>query len=239
VSYRRDDAVGVITMDDGKMNVMSVPMLRSLNAALDRAEADRTAVVIIGRQQVFSAGFDLAAFERDQTELTAMLTAGAKITERLLSFPAPVVAACNGHAIAMGAFLLLAADVRLGVAAEGSKICLNEVQIGLTVPRFGIEIARQRLTPAHFNRATIVAELFTPLQAVVAGFLDLLVQPVDLMSAACNKAVTLSRLVRDAHIATKLRAREGALRALHAAIEADVEEWESRPGIDAQGRKRQ
>jgi enoyl-CoA hydratase len=203
-------------------------MLQGLNAALDRAQEDRTVVLLTGRQDVFSAGFDLAVFKRGKAEKVAMLSAGAKMAERLLSFPAPVVAACNGHAIAMGAFLLLAADLRLGITNGAGKICMNEVQIGLTVPRFAIEVARQRLTPAHFNRAAITAEPYTALPAAEAGFLDFLVPAGELMSAAHNRALALSKLVRDALIPTKLRARENALTALHAAIAADIQDWNSR-----------
>jgi enoyl-CoA hydratase len=228
LSYRRDDAVSIITLDDGKMNVMSVAMLQALNAALDRAEADGTVVLLTGREGVFSAGFDLAVFKREKAEQIAMLTAGAKITERLLSFPAPVVIACSGHAIAMGVFLLLSADVRLGIAGGAFKICANEVQIGMTLPRFAVEICRQRLTPANFNRAATIAEAYDPQQAADAGFLDFVVPEAELLPAAASKAVALSLLVRGAHTATKLRTRENTLKALRAAIEADVEDWVSR-----------
>jgi enoyl-CoA hydratase len=228
VSYRRDGAVSTITLDDGKMNVLSVTMLQALNAALDCAEADATVVLLTGRAGVFSAGFDLAVFKREKAEQIAMLTAGAKMTERLLSFPAPVVIACSGHAIAMGVFLLLSADVRLGVADGAFKICANEVQIGMTLPRFAIEVCRQRLTPANFNRAATIAEAYDPRQAAEAGFLDFVVPQAELMSAAGSKAIALSKLVREAHTATKLRLRENALKALHAAIEGDIEDWSSR-----------
>src|SRR5215212_5979254 len=102
-------------MDDGKANVMSLPMLQALNGALDRAQADSATVVLTGRSGMFSGGFDLAVFKTDPQALLAMLEAGARMAERVLSFPLPVVAACTGHAIAMGAFLLLSADVRIGV----------------------------------------------------------------------------------------------------------------------------
>ena len=72
-----------------------------------------------------------------------MLRLGATLSERVLSFSRPVVIACSGHAIAAGTFITLAADVRIGV--EGPyRLGLNEVQIGLTVPWFAIELARQR-----------------------------------------------------------------------------------------------
>jgi enoyl-CoA hydratase len=228
VMYQLQDSIATITMDDGKANVMSVQMLGELNAALDRAEADKSVVMLTGRSSVFSAGFDLGAFKQGKAPLFDMLKAGAETAERLLSFPAPVVVACGGHAIAMGAFLILAADVRVGILDGRSKICVNEVEIGLTVPRFAIEICRQRLAPAYFNRAVITAEPFDPRQAVEAGFLDFLVPAPELLSAARDKASALSRLVRDAYVATKSRARDGVLQALRRAVEADVAEWKTR-----------
>lgn len=89
-----------------------------------------------------------------------------------MPFPQPVVVACSGHAIAMGAFLLLSADHRVGVTGSSHKITANEVAIGLTMPRAAVEICRQRLAPAHFQRALNLAEPYTPDSAVEAGFLD-------------------------------------------------------------------
>lgn len=228
VRYECSEDVSTITLDDGKANVMSVAMLQQLNAALDRAQADNTVVLLVGRTGMFSGGFDLAVFRRSREEQLEMLTAGALTAERLLSFPAPVIAACTGHAIAMGAFLLLACDARVGIAGGSFKICVNEVQIGLTVPRFAIELCRQRLTPASFNRAVITAQPHDPDQAVTAGFLDDTVPAMELMSAARGTALAAVKLVRESYVATKRRARENTVGAMRAAVAADLEEWGKR-----------
>lgn len=230
VRYEHNDAISTIVLDDGKANVMSVAMMQELHAALDRAQADKTVVLLTGRNGMFSGGFDLNVFKQDNAAQFNMLKAGAETAERLLAFPAPVVVACSGHAIAMGVFLMLACDIRIGVADGPFKICVNEVQIGMTVPRFAIEVCRQRLTPAHFNRAVITAQPYDPRQAVEAGFLDYVVPAADLMTAAREKAVALSKLVREAHVATKQRAREVTLTALRSAIAGDLEEWHRRLG---------
>jgi len=220
VSYQLEASVATITMDDGKVNALSLPMLTELNAALDRASADRAVVVLTGRDGVFSAGFDLTVLRGGGSDASAMLRAGFELSERLLSFPTPVLIACSGHAVAMGVFLLLSGDYRVG-AAGPYRITANEVAIGLTMPRAAVEICRQRLTPAHFNRAVIIAEVFSPDDAVTAGFLDRVVQAAELQGAASSAAAVLSKLDIDAHAASKLRARDHALRALRAAIEAD------------------
>jgi len=149
------------------------------------------------------------------------------LAERLLSFPFPVVIACTGHALAMGAFLLLSGDYRIG--AEGPfKIGTNEVAIGLTMPHFGIEMCRQRLAPAHFQRAVVNAEIYAPDAALAAGFLDQVVPAQDILSSAQLAAAKLSALHMPSHVATKLRTRAQSLQAIREAIEADAAVFASR-----------
>ena len=192
-------------------------------AALDRAEADGAVVVLTGREKYFSAGFDLKVFSERPEEIVEMLTLGARLSERLLSFPTPVLVACNGHAIAAGSFPALAADLRIGV--EGPyKLGLNEVKIGLTVPLYVVELARQRLTPRDFNRSLVTAEMYDPEAAVGAGFLDRVVPAERLREESLAAAEELAGLNMEAHAATKLRVRDGALRALREAIETELAE---------------
>lgn len=221
VTYRLEGSTATIGLDDGKVNALSLEMLTEINGALDRAEADRATVVLTGREGVFSAGFDLPVLRRGGPDAVAMLRAGFELAERLLSFSTPVLLVCTGHAVAMGVFLLLSGDYRLG-AVGPYKITANEVAIGLTMPRAAVEICRQRLTPAHFNRAVILAEPFTPADAVTAGFLDRVVDPAELHHTARTTAEALGGLDLDAHAATKQRAREAALRAIREGIAADA-----------------
>jgi enoyl-CoA hydratase/carnithine racemase len=221
-TYTRSGAIARIILDDGKVNVMSAAMLSALHEAFDQAERDGAVVILTGRGKTFSAGFDLKVFsDGDASENYAMLKSGAELAYRLLSFPTPVVAACNGHALPMGAFLLMSSDVR--IAAEGSYgIGMNEVAIKLTVPRFAVEVARARLTPAYFNRALTTGQMFAPAEAAAAGFIDWTVPADDLDKVATRTAEALCRIDMPSHHATKLRAREGALKAIRAAIDSDI-----------------
>jgi enoyl-CoA hydratase len=220
VSYQLEGSIATVTMDDGRVNALSLPMLTELDAALDRATVDRAVVVLAGRDGVFSAGFDLAVLRAGGPDAATMLRAGFELAERILAFPTPVLIACTGHAVAMGVFLLLSGDYRVGTSGQ-YKITANEVAIGLTMPRAAVEICRQRLTPAHFTRAVILAEVYSPDDAVAAGFLDRVVQASDLHDVADSAAAALTTLDMDAHAASKVRARDNALNALRAAIEAD------------------
>ena len=208
-------------MDDGKVNAFSIAMLEALHAALDQAERDEAVVVLGGREKYFSAGFDLKGFSSGLDGLLEMLTLGATLAERILSFPRPVVAACGGHAIAAGSFVLLAADMRIGVDGP-FQIGLNEVKIGLTVPWFAVELARYRLHPTHFDRAVVSATMYSPQEAILPGFLDRVVSADELQTSSMQAAAQLGELNAAAHAATKLRARANALKALRSAIETEL-----------------
>lgn len=220
ITYTLEESVLTITIDDGKRNVVSPTMLKQFNAALDEAIKQNAVVIITGTGDVFSAGFDLKILRSGLFDALSMISGGFKLAHRLLSFPTPVIIACNGHAMAMGAFILLSGDYRIG--AQGSyNITTNEVAIGLVVPKAAVEINRQRLAPAHFNRATMLAEYYSPANAVESGFMDKVVPYEELMDAARNKAAEYIKLDLKAHYHTKLRARKKNLTAIKRGIFSD------------------
>ena len=220
VTYRHDDSIAVITLDDGKANVLGVAMQQAINDALDNAERNEVgAVVIAGNQKVFSGGFDLKVFQSGDVDASvAMLQGGFELSHRLLSFPKPVVMACTGHAIAMGAFLLCSGDHR--IAAPGCNIQANEVAIGMVLPISAIEIMRMRLTRAAFQRAVALATTFAGDAAVAAGWLDEIVEEGTVLARAQEVAGEFAATLNvTAHRASKLKARDEALKAIRAGID--------------------
>jgi enoyl-CoA hydratase len=220
-TYELEGGVATIAMDDGKVNALSIEMLKEVHGALDQAERDEAVVVLTGREKFFSAGFDLQVISERPGEIVEMLTLGARLSERILAFPTPVLVACNGHAIAAGTFAALAADLRICVDGP-FKLGLNEVKIGLTVPLYVVELARQRLAPRDFNRSLLTAAMYSPSEAVAAGFLDRVVAAEELREASLAAAEELAGLDMAAHAATKLRVRNSALKALREAIETEL-----------------
>lgn len=95
--------------------------------------------MLSGRHDMLSAGFDLKTLNRGGASAPGMLSGGFQLAERMLSFPTPIVIACIGHATAMGAFLLLSGDYRVGILGP-FKNCTNEVAIGMIMPQAAIEI---------------------------------------------------------------------------------------------------
>lgn len=234
VSYELVDHIATIAMDDGKANVLSLQMLAAINGALDRASSDGAVVLLTGRDAIFSGGFDLKVLRAGGPDSAQMLEQGFLLALRLLEHPAPVLIACNGHAVAMGSFLLLSGDYRIGT--NGSfRLVANEVAIGLTMPRSAIEICRQRLAPAHFNRAVILAESYSPADAVAAGFLDRVVDGPELCEMALGVAKELAGLDRPAHAATKALARASAVAAIRNGLELDREMFRTLSSAQAAG----
>ncbi|ORB27677.1 crotonase/enoyl-CoA hydratase family protein [Mycolicibacterium parafortuitum] len=226
VSYEFADSVATITLDDGKVNVLGPTMQTAINGALDRAEADKAkAVVLAGNARVFSGGFDLSVFQSgDAAAALGMLSGGFELSLRTLTFPAPVIIAATGPAIAMGSFLLLSGDHRIG--QPKSRCQAIEVAIGMTIPISALEIMRARLTPAAFERAAALATTFAGADAVAAGWLDEIVDADQVLPRAQQVAAEAAATLHPgAHLATKLKARKGALEAIQAGIDGLAEEF--------------
>jgi enoyl-CoA hydratase len=182
------DGICVLRLDHGKPNSISKAVADELMSALEEAEKSADAIVLFGKAGMFSGGFDLPTMKKGPTATRAMLKAGATLLMSIFNHPKPVVIGCGGHAIAMGAFIAMAGDERIG--AEGSfKIGMNETAIGMTLPTFALELARARLSKRHFDRALVHSTIYDPAGAVEAGILDRVVTP-DRLEAECLEAAT-------------------------------------------------
>ncbi|MDF9617237.1 crotonase/enoyl-CoA hydratase family protein [Pseudomonas entomophila] len=220
ITYHAEDGIATLTLNNGKVNAISPDLIAAFNAALDRAVEERAIVIITGQPGILSGGYDLKVMTAGPKEAVGLVTAGSTLARRLLSHPFPVIVASPGNAVAKGAFLLLSGDYRIGV--EGPyKICLNEVQIGMTMHHAGIELARDRLSRAAFQRAVNNAEIFDPQGAREAGFLDKVVPAEQLHETALAAARELKKLNMLAHKNTKLKVRKALLEALDEAILQD------------------
>jgi enoyl-CoA hydratase len=224
VTYRCEAGVATVSMDDGKVNVMSTAMLRELDAAFDRAKEDQAAAVVLrsGRKDIFTAGFDLKILAaNDPVRSLEMVKAGAELALRLMSYPLPTIGVMEGHAFPMGTFLLLACDVR--IAGRGRfRMGLNEVAIGISPPGFAIELARGRLHPAWLSRTVTLGEMYEPDDAAIAGFLDRVVS-ADAVEKTLHEVITAVRAIdAPSHALAKERLRRPTMAAMRAAIDSEL-----------------
>src|ERR671910_13522 len=203
-----DDDVAVMRFDDGKANVLSHAAVEALGEALDRAEAEARAVCVVGREGKLSAGFDLS-----------VMTAGPDAARDLV---------IKGGALAAGALLVLACDVRIG-ADVPAKIGLNETSIGMSLPLFALELARDRLAPAALTRATIAAEIYDPRGAVEAGYLDRVVPVEAVVDEAIAEAHRLGAYRPGAYAQTKEALRRPTADRVLAGAAADLARFAFEP----------
>jgi enoyl-CoA hydratase len=220
VTIEIENDIAFIRMDDGKANAINFEMVAALNAALDKAEAEAKAIVLAGRNGRFSGGFDLNAFATLGADgVYKLLDAGADLLLRLYGGPLPVVAACTGHAIAMGVFILNACDTRIGASGE-YKIGANEAITGMQLPIFAMELARDRLSPKHLTRAMVQGFIYDPAGAVEAGYLDMLVDLGKVEATALAIAGQLAMLPGKAYAWNRNALRKGTLDRIKASVGA-------------------
>ncbi len=218
VTVDKHGDVALITMDDGKANAVNFDLMLALNDALDKAESDAKAIVLAGREGRFSGGFDLKAMANFKPEDAArLLDRASELLLRLYGGPLPVIGACTGHAIAMGTFILLACDTRVG--AEGDfKLGANESATGMKLPVFALELARDRLSSQHLTRAMIQAFIYDSKGAVEAGYLDMLTAPEKVVEQSLAIAGQLTSLSTRAYAYQKAALRKPTLDAIRASI---------------------
>lgn len=233
VHVEEQGEVALVRIDRPPANALDLELLEEGRQALDElAASDPAAVVMTGREGFFSAGVDLklgptldAAGQRAMVEGINRLFAG------WYSFPRPLVAAVNGHAIAGGLILALCADYRVG--GEG-KLGLTELKVGIGYPLAAITVVRAELDARAARRLVLQAELMLADEALELGALDEVVPPDQILPRAIEVAEQLAALPRFAYGPTKHQLRADALRALEE-IDRDplLEAWMAPEAGDA------
>lgn len=223
VTYELIGSVAVVSVDDGKANALGHEALAGLEAALARSSDDKAgALVILGRDGKFSAGFDLSVMTASVDQARELLARGAHLALGLFEADRPVILGVTGHALAMGAIMLCSADIRIG--AQGPyKIGLNEVRIGMPVPSFAVELCRDRLSPPFFTQAVQLGHIHTPDEALAAGFLDELVDPEQIRDRTIEVATGLAEAIHHGPFrVTRTNVRGQLAESLRNGLEADM-----------------
>ena len=231
VQYAVRDTVAEITLDDGKVNAMTFAFFEALGAALDRAEKERPgALVVAGRPGAFSAGLNLKVLPTLGAEdLRQTMLAFGRTMLRIFTFPIPTVAAVTGHAIAGGAMLAFACDLR--VMADGPfRIHLNETAIGLTLPTWAIVLAQSAVPPRWHTEAILHARPYSPDQALERGIVDAVARPAaGVLEQAREAAAPLAALDQPAYAASKVRHRAMAVDWATRVLEGETARIPTRP----------
>tara|TARA_Y100000768_G_scaffold228227_1_gene172295 strand:+ start:546 stop:1241 length:696 start_codon:yes stop_codon:yes gene_type:complete len=202
-TFKKEEDISIITLDDGKANVFSSEMSQQVNDCLDQVETEKGCLIITGKEGMFSAGLDLKTIQSgDMEKILDMSSSAFKLLARIFSFPRPVIAACSGHGIALGTFLICCCDYRIGIKGD-FMLGANEMRTNMVIPTPILELIKFRVNNSHKYRAVLGAEMYTLEKAKEAGLMDDVVNPEDLIQVAMEKAKDLATMGHPSYTLTK------------------------------------
>jgi enoyl-CoA hydratase len=230
VEFEERGVVAILRMVRGKGNALNLELVKALVDALDQLERSTArAGILTGQGNVFGAGVDLPALVAGGADYVRhFLPLLQRGFERLATFPRPLVAAVNGHAIAGGAIFMLACDQRL-LARGTVRVGLTEIRVGVKFPAWALEIARFATPPEHFATLVCTGRTWQPEEALARGLVDELVEPERLLDRARAVGEELAAIPPATFTATKLAVRrpliEAARRQAALTDAAVLEQW--------------
>ncbi len=159
VRYQREGALGRVVLDRPPLNILDVPMLEMLAAALEQARVDRGlgVLVLAGEGRSFCAGVDVAAHLAPRVRETLSLFHA--VVRRIRAFETPVVALVHGPTLGGGCELALACDLVL--ARDDAVLGQPEIRLGVLPPvaaaLLPARIGRQRALDLVLTGRTVTA----------------------------------------------------------------------------------
>jgi enoyl-CoA hydratase len=229
VTVSRSGAVAVLTVDRPPANAMNIELLQEINAGVRALEAEPPdALVLSGREGVFSAGADLKAVPGyGPPEQLAMVEGINEMALGVYGMSCPVVGAITGHAIAGGLVLALCTDLR--VASSAGRYGLTEVRVGVPYPQAAIGVVRAELAPPAARSLAFGNQLVDGAECLRLGVFDEVLEPDAVLPRAIELAAELASFPRETYLRTKRDLRSATLELLRGAAADDPlrERWVS------------
>ena len=193
ITVEKHDGIAILTMAYGKVNAIDIELLQELQSRLNEIEpSDERAVILTAQGKTFSAGVDLfRLLEESADYVQRFLPCFNDTLLQLFTFPKPVVAAVNGHAIAGGCILMCAADLRL-LTEDEAKVGVPELLVGLPFPSLPIEVLRSCVPPNSLQEIIYEGQNYSPKQALTVGLVDEITSSKKLMKRALKHANRLA-----------------------------------------------
>ncbi len=177
----REDAVAVITLDNGKVNPLSTELLAQIEAAAKKAgSAGARAVVITGNQRAFAAGADISQFTQRGGEAPFALAESDEVTRigaaflyalnAVAALDCPTIAAVSGVALGGGCELAMACDFR--VAGPGAKFGQPEILLGIIPGGGGTQRLARLVGPARAKDLVFTGRMVDAAEAHSIGLVD-------------------------------------------------------------------
>jgi 3,2-trans-enoyl-CoA isomerase len=208
LDYTDHDQIVEISMNRPPVNAMNQVFVDALNAAIAHyASSGVSALVLSGRDGLFSAGLDVPELlQLDKEAINQFWTSFFALMHSVASCPVPVVAALTGHSPGGGAVLALHCDYRIATAGK-FKIGLNEVQVGLPVPRNILHALEHAVGSRKASQLASSGALLSPEEALDAGMIDELAAPGEAVGRSIEWLQAMLELPAVAMNKTRLAAK--------------------------------
>ena len=192
-SVDTENPAGVLRLEHGKVNAMDLSLCEALTQQLaSLATHPCRALVITGAGGSFSAGVDLVQLTQGGADyVRRFLPVMDAFFHALLTFPKPVVAAVNGHALAGGCIIAACCDHVVMTEGTG-RVGVTELVVGVPFPMLPLEIVRARLSPRDGRDLIYTARAVLPPEALALGLVDEVVPAADVMPRAIEAATRLA-----------------------------------------------
>jgi enoyl-CoA hydratase len=202
------DGVVVLRLAHGPVNALDLELLLEITATLDELSDEAPPVVLTGAGRAFSAGVDLHRMVNEPREYVGeFMVALSRSFLAMFTYPAPTVAAVNGHAIAGGFVFAAACDHRV---AAGGTLGLSELAVGVPFPTAAIEIVRHAVGTRGAGELALGAELVDVDTALRLGYVHEVVTPESLMETAVARAKIRAARGTVAYLLTKRQVQRPA-----------------------------
>lgn len=173
IESKDSDGVRVLKLAHGKVSAMDLELGEALSAAIkDAMDASVKAVIITGSGSSFSAGVDLFRLIKEGPDYARrFIPVLDQFLRDTLTFPKPVIAAVNGHAIAGGCILAAACDHRIMTDGTG-RIGIPELAVGVPFPALPLQIMAARIPDAHLRDLVFTGRTVQIDEARTMGLID-------------------------------------------------------------------
>jgi cyclohexa-1,5-dienecarbonyl-CoA hydratase len=221
ITYNVAAGLATLTINKPPFNVLDIPMMEEINAALDACQAanDVKLLVITGAgEKAFSAGVEVADHTPDKVD--RMIEVFHGIFRRLSKMSMPTLAAVNGAALGGGMELAIGCDMVL--AASGAKFGQPEIKLAVFPPIAAVLLPRL-VPPARAMELLLGGDNINADEALRIGLVNRVLSKENFaaeLKAFVDPYLTLSRA---ALLSTRKAIRAASDKPFNAALDAAEE----------------
>lgn len=217
IEQTENNGIVTLSLNHGKANAADIELLQALSDTLKPLH-DARAVILTGKGSMFSAGVDLHRLLQGGADYAARFVPLLdSVLREMFAFPAPLITAINGHAIAGGCMFGIAGDYRLMARGKG-RIGAPELMVSVPLPIAPLELLRFNVPTQHLQKLLYTGQTLLADDAVSQGLADEAVEAEELLPRAQKMAEKLASLDAKNFRLTKAMLRDETLTRMRAGV---------------------